>query len=60
MEIIASISIGLGKNSFHIHCPDRREEAVFHKKLTRSKLIEFLATCPLQSLQWKSVAVLTL
>ncbi len=35
-----------GKNSFHIHCQDRRGKAVYRKKFTRPKLIEFLATCP--------------
>ncbi|EJO6495167.1 IS110 family transposase, partial [Citrobacter freundii] len=38
--------IDLGKNSFHIHCQDRRGKAVYRKKFTRPKLIEFLATCP--------------
>lgn len=46
MENIALIGIDLGKNSFHIHCQDRRGKAVYRKKFTRSKLIEFLATCP--------------
>ncbi|EMI6726224.1 IS110 family transposase, partial [Citrobacter freundii] len=40
------IGIDLGKNSFHIHCQDRRGKAVYRKKFTRPKLIEFLATCP--------------
>ncbi len=35
-----------GKNSFHIHCQDHRGKAVYRKKFTRPKLIEFLATCP--------------
>ncbi|BDO00179.1 IS110 family transposase (plasmid) [Citrobacter braakii] len=46
MENIALIGIDLGKNSFHIHCQDRRVKAVYRKKFTRPKLIEFLATCP--------------
>jgi transposase len=46
MENIALIGIELGKNSFHIHCQDRRGKAVYGKKFTRPKLIEFLATCP--------------
>ncbi len=46
MENIALIGIDLGKNSFHIHCRDRRGKAVYRKKFTRPKLIEFLATCP--------------
>ncbi|VDA77831.1 Putative transposase (identified by ISEscan HMM) [Klebsiella pneumoniae] len=45
MENIALIGIDLGKNSFHIHCQDRRGKAVYRKKFTRPKLIEFLATC---------------
>ncbi|MBE0170533.1 IS110 family transposase, partial [Klebsiella michiganensis] len=36
MENIALIGIDLGKNSFHIHCQDRRGKAVFLKKLNRS------------------------
>ncbi|ELQ7947267.1 IS110 family transposase [Citrobacter freundii] len=43
---MALIGIDLGKNSFHIHCQDRRGKAVYRKKFTRPKLIEFLATCP--------------
>ena len=46
MENIALIGSDLGKNSFHIHCQDRRGKAVYRKKFTRPKLIEFLATCP--------------
>jgi len=46
MENIALIGIDLGKNSFHIHCQDRRGKAVYRKKFTRSKVLEFLATCP--------------
>ncbi len=41
MENIALIGIDLGKNSFHIHCQDRRGKAVYRKKFTRPKLIEF-------------------
>ncbi len=46
MENIALIGIDLGKNSFHIHCQDRHGKAIYRKKFSRSKLIEFLATCP--------------
>lgn len=46
MENIALIGIDLGKNSFHVHCQDRHGKAVYRKKFTRPKLIEFLATCP--------------
>ncbi|SVS30021.1 transposase [Klebsiella pneumoniae] len=35
MENIALIGIDLGKNSFHIHCQDRRGKAVYRKKFTR-------------------------
>lgn len=33
-------------DSFHVHCQDRYGKAVYRKKFTRPKLIEFLATCP--------------
>ncbi len=46
MENIALIGIDLGKNSFHVHCQDRHGKAVYRKKFTRPRLIEFLATCP--------------
>jgi hypothetical protein len=59
MENIALIGIDLGKNSFHIHCGSSRK-AVYRKKFTRPKLIEFWRHAPLQPSQWKPVAVLTL
>lgn len=46
MENIALIGIDLGKNSFHVHCQDRHGKAVYRKKFTRTKLIEFLVTYP--------------
>ncbi len=46
MENIALIGIDLGKNSFLVHCQDRHGKAVYRKKFTRPKLIEFLAACP--------------
>ena len=46
MENIALIGIDLGKNSFHIHCQDRRGKAVYRKKFTRPKLIEFFGDMP--------------
>nr|CAC9197547.1 Uncharacterised protein [Escherichia coli]CAC9209395.1 Uncharacterised protein [Citrobacter werkmanii] len=46
MENIALIGIDLGKNSFHIHCRDRRGKAVYRKKFTRPKLIEFFGDMP--------------
>lgn len=46
IENIAPIGIDLGKNYFHIYCQDRHGKAVYRKKFNRSKLIEFLATCP--------------
>ncbi len=61
MENIALIGIDLGKNSFHIHCQDRRGKAVYRKKFTRPKLIEFFwRHAPLQPSQWKPVVALTL
>lgn len=32
------IGIGLGKYSFHIHCQDKSDRALFRKKLSRAKL----------------------
>lgn len=46
MENIALIGIDLIKNSFHIHCQNRHGKAVYRKKFTRAKLIEFPATYP--------------
>ncbi|SQC43070.1 transposase [Klebsiella pneumoniae] len=61
MENIALIGIDLGKNSFHIHCQDHRGKAVYRKKFTRPKLIEFLATCPATTIAMEALwAVLTL
>jgi transposase len=55
MENIALIGIDLGKNSFHIHCQDRRGKG-FRKKF-RPKLIEFLATCPATTIAMEACAV---
>nr|MBG9412818.1 hypothetical protein [Klebsiella pneumoniae] len=38
MENIALIGIDLGKNSFHIHCQDRRGKAVYRKKFGSSRM----------------------
>ncbi|WP_099143513.1 IS110 family transposase, partial [Xenorhabdus kozodoii] len=34
----------LGKHSFHIHCQDKQGNTLLRKKLTRSKLTDFLST----------------
>ncbi|EJQ7970089.1 TPA: IS110 family transposase [Escherichia coli] len=46
MQNVALIGIDLGKHSFHIHCQDKSGNALLRKKLTRTKLMQFLATCP--------------
>ncbi|BEH99346.1 hypothetical protein KB20921_20970 [Edwardsiella ictaluri] len=46
MENIALIGIALGKHSFHVHCQDKSGKALLRKKFTRTKLMQFLATCP--------------
>ncbi|CAH3980307.1 hypothetical protein AI2671V1_5490 (plasmid) [Klebsiella pneumoniae] len=58
MENIALIGIDLGKNSFHIHCQDHRGKAVYRKKFTRPKLIEFLATCPATTIAMEACGAL--
>lgn len=45
MQNVTLIGIDLGKLSFHLHGQDRHGHAVFRKKFTRNKLMEFLATC---------------
>lgn len=50
LKNIARIGIELGKNSFRIHCQDRRGKAVYRKKFTQPKRIEFLATCPVTTI----------
>ena len=46
MQNITLIGIDLGKHSFHIHCQDKFGKALLRKKFTRTKLMQFLATCP--------------
>ena len=53
MENIALIGIDLGKNSFHIHCQDHRGKAVYRKKFTRPKLINFWRHARQQPSRWK-------
>lgn len=54
MENIALIDIDLGKNSVHHHCQDSHGKALYRKKFTRPKLIEFLATCPATTIVMES------
>ncbi|MEQ1963003.1 IS110 family transposase [Xenorhabdus khoisanae] len=46
MQNVTLIGIDLGKHSFHIHCQDKSGKAILRKKFTRTKLMQFLATCP--------------
>lgn len=46
MQNVALIGIDLGKHSFHIHCQDKSGNALLRKKFTRTKLMQFLVTCP--------------
>ncbi len=45
MQNVALIGIDLGKHSFHIHCQDQSGNVLLRKKFTRTKLMQFLATC---------------
>ncbi|REF26088.1 hypothetical protein BDD26_0670 [Xenorhabdus cabanillasii] len=47
MNNIILIRIDVGKHTFHIHCQDKSGKALLRKKLTHTKLMEFLANCPL-------------
>ncbi|HBD8361304.1 TPA: IS110 family transposase [Escherichia coli] len=46
MQNVALIGIALGKHFFHIHCQDKSGNALLRKKFTRTKLMQFLVTCP--------------
>lgn len=46
MQSVAMIGIDLGKHAFHLHGQDRHGKAVFRKKVSRTQLMEFLATFP--------------
>ncbi|HCQ3813674.1 TPA: IS110 family transposase [Escherichia coli] len=46
MQNVALIGIDLGKHSFHIHCQDKSGNALLRKKFTRTRLMQFLVTCP--------------
>ncbi|EFG9132192.1 TPA: IS110 family transposase [Escherichia coli] len=46
MQNVALIGIDLGKHSFHIHCQDKSGNALLRKRFTRTKLMQFLVTCP--------------
>ena len=43
---IAALGIDLGKNVFHLFGVDEHGRAVYHRKLSRSKLSEFMANLP--------------
>jgi len=46
MQNVTLIGIDLGKHSFRVHCQDRAGKALLHKKLSRTKLMAFLAGAP--------------
>lgn len=56
MENVALIGIDLGKHAFHVLCQDRLGNALLHKKFTRAKLMQFLATCPSSTVVMESCA----
>ncbi|MFZ4170535.1 IS110 family transposase [Enterobacter ludwigii] len=45
MKNVTLIGIDLGKHSFHVHCQDEMGNALLRKKFTRTRLMEFLASC---------------
>ncbi len=46
MENVTLTGIDLGKHAFHIPCQHKSGNALLRKKFTRTKLMQFLATCP--------------
>ena len=44
MQHVTLVGIDQGKHSFHVHGQDRTGKAVFRKKLSRKRLLEFFAT----------------
>lgn len=46
MNSTTLIGIDLGKHTFHLHCQDQNGKALYRKKMTRTKLIEFLSVTP--------------
>lgn len=45
MQNVTLIGIDLGKHSFHVHCQDEKGHALLRKKVSRTQLIHFLASC---------------
>ena len=46
MSKVTTIGLDIAKSSFHAHGADERGEAVFSRKLTRGKLLDFFAAQP--------------
>ncbi len=46
MNSTTLIGIDLGKHTFHLHCQDKNGKALYRKKMTRTKLLEFLNVTP--------------
>lgn len=45
IQNVTFIGFDLGKHSFHIHYQDKSGKALLCKRLTHTKLIDFLAGC---------------
>lgn len=43
MKNVTLIGIDIGKHSFHLNGQDEKGNTLFRKKLSRTKLLEFLA-----------------
>ena len=46
MSQVITIGLDIAKNAFHAHGADERGVAVFSRKLSRSKLLDFFAAQP--------------
>ncbi|PHM23403.1 transposase [Xenorhabdus ehlersii] len=46
MNSTALIGIDLGNHTFHLHCQDKNGKALYRKKMTRTKFLEFLNVTP--------------
>lgn len=46
MQNVTLIGIDLYKHFFHVHCQDKSGQGLQHKRFTRTKLMDFMLTCP--------------
>ena len=55
MSEVSIVGLDIAKHVFHAHGADERGRAIFSKRISRGKLLDFFAAQPSCTLGWKHV-----